>query len=98
MDLSTYCHTMGVPRYILPNTLHASTLSGSSNMRSTTSQDSRPPREVRYYSPLEDHHDGYFVLLNREDTVLALTFGFPFGPLRDYVASSISNDTTQVER
>jgi hypothetical protein len=58
---------------------------------------SPPPREVRYYSPLEDHDDDYFVVLNREDTVLALTFGFPFGALRDYMASSISNDAIQVE-
>jgi hypothetical protein len=57
-----------------------------------------PSREVRYYSPFEDHNDDFFVVINKRATVSALIPGYPFAALRGYAASSSSNDAHQVAR
>jgi hypothetical protein len=47
-----------------------------------------PPPEVRYYSPFQDHHDDFLVVINKPDTVAGLIQGFPFDTLCEYTASS----------
>jgi hypothetical protein len=55
-------------------------------------------REVRYSTPREDHEDDFFVVINKEDSMLPLIRRFPLDCLREYTASSASEDTNQVAR
>jgi hypothetical protein len=57
-----------------------------------------PSREVRYYTPRENHEDDFFVVINKEDLLLPLIRQFPFDRLREHTASSASEDTNQVVR
>jgi hypothetical protein len=51
-----------------------------------------PLREVRYYTPHKDHEDDFFIVINKEDSLLPLAWRFPFDRLREYTASSASED------
>jgi hypothetical protein len=57
-----------------------------------------PAREVRYYDPLKDHEDDFFVVINTVEATSALTHRFPFEALREYTATTTSVDSIQVQR
>jgi hypothetical protein len=54
-----------------------------------------PNRPVRYYCP---HEDGFFIVLNREESMAPLTGTFPFEELRNYSVADSLVGAAQVQR
>jgi hypothetical protein len=57
-----------------------------------------PNRPVRYYCPYQDHEDNFFIVLNKEESMVPLTSTFPFEELRDYALSNSLAGASQVQR